>query len=267
MSEISYDMPTSKKFNNLSGQIFGRLTVLEWNHKVKYADGSVRQYFLCRCDCGNNSIVSEINLKRGSIISCGCYRKENTKICKTKHGLRYHPLYNRCNGIIQRCYNENLKGFKNYGGRDKSNPIYLQDSWKNDFRLMVYEIESEIGLPPFEDSQIDRIDNMKGYESGNIRWVNAEINIGNRRNSHNHSGNGINKRPTQTYNSWKNMLRDHKNEVCSEWLDDGDCETANGFRQFLNDMGEKPYLGYKKKNPLMRYDDTKPWCRENCYWS
>ena len=260
MIEISYEMPTSKRFKNLSGQVFGRLTVLEWNHKRNNLS-----YYLCRCECGNNVIAETQNLKSGGTKSCGCYIKEVLLQIHTKHGLRDNPLYGRCLKIFQRCYDENFEKYQYYGGRKESSPIYVQESWRNDIGLMIKEIEAEIGLPPFKGAQIDRIENDLGYESGNLRWVTAEENIRNRRNTHNHGKDPITKKPTRTYTAWANLFK-REGDICDEWKDDKNCETTNGFRQFLSDMGEKPYLGYRKKTPLMRHDETKPWCRGNCYW-
>lgn len=67
------------KLIDLTGQKFGRLTVIE------RLDSDVKgTYWLCKCDCGNTNIVSASNLKRGSVQSCGCYaaeqRVKNNKI-------------------------------------------------------------------------------------------------------------------------------------------------------------------------------------------
>lgn len=52
---------------NLEGQVFGELTVLE---KVESAEGRTR--WKCRCSCGNEKIISARNLKEGKTKSCGC---------------------------------------------------------------------------------------------------------------------------------------------------------------------------------------------------
>ncbi len=51
---------------NLTGQVFGRLTVLE------RADG---RHWKCRCECGTIKFVTSCNL-RGKTTSCGCRRAE-----------------------------------------------------------------------------------------------------------------------------------------------------------------------------------------------
>lgn len=63
------------KLINIVGQKFNKLTVLSLHHR----DAKSRTfYWLCRCDCGNEHIVSGKALKNGSIKSCGCLRSGNT---------------------------------------------------------------------------------------------------------------------------------------------------------------------------------------------
>ena len=57
---------------NLTGLTFGRLTVVERVENAK--DGHAQ--WLCKCTCGNTSIVSSNVLKKGNAKSCGCLNKE-----------------------------------------------------------------------------------------------------------------------------------------------------------------------------------------------
>ena len=54
---------------NLQGERFGRL-VVEKPMQKRDLDSSVR--WLCRCDCGNHTIVSSNKLRMGHTKSCGC---------------------------------------------------------------------------------------------------------------------------------------------------------------------------------------------------
>jgi len=56
---------------DLSGQRFGRLTVT--GRTVNQND---RVMWLCRCDCGNDAVVSGHALRRGMTESCGCLSKQ-----------------------------------------------------------------------------------------------------------------------------------------------------------------------------------------------
>ena len=62
---------------DLTGQRFGRLVVYGttlYNGKMRYT---------CRCDCGNDTVVSSPNLIRGLTTSCGClHRGEEAAIKK-----------------------------------------------------------------------------------------------------------------------------------------------------------------------------------------
>ena len=60
------------KFIDLTGQRFGRLKV------IKRAENKGKETrWLCKCDCGNETITSGARLKNGQTKSCGCIRTEN----------------------------------------------------------------------------------------------------------------------------------------------------------------------------------------------
>lgn len=69
------------KFTDLTGEKFNKLTVLSLHHRD---NKNKTYYWLCKCDCGNESVVNGKHLKHGSIKSCGCLRKENFKRNKEK---------------------------------------------------------------------------------------------------------------------------------------------------------------------------------------
>ena len=60
------------KFIDLTGQRFGRLTVIE---RAK-SGSSGRARWLCKCDCGNQIVTDALDLRRGTTRSCGCICKE-----------------------------------------------------------------------------------------------------------------------------------------------------------------------------------------------
>lgn len=63
-------MPKKK---DLTGQRFGRLTVLEPTGK---RDGKGSIYWRCRCDCGHEIDVTQDKLVYGAYKSCGCLKRE-----------------------------------------------------------------------------------------------------------------------------------------------------------------------------------------------
>lgn len=67
---------------DLTGQTFGRLTVLE----LADLPGHTRaRQWRCRCECGNITYSNTCYLQRGSKTSCGCARKGR----KSREAVRY----------------------------------------------------------------------------------------------------------------------------------------------------------------------------------
>lgn len=76
-----------KESENLVGQRFGRLTVIEKMPPPKNRRGA---YWKCRCDCGNEIVTRQYNLKCGDTKSCGCLHKDickNLGISSKKHNI------------------------------------------------------------------------------------------------------------------------------------------------------------------------------------
>src|SRR5690606_6524002 len=64
---------------DITGKKFGRLTAL----KVAGKKGkSTADFWLCKCDCGNEHTVSSQHLRNKQIRSCGCLKEENIKFKK-----------------------------------------------------------------------------------------------------------------------------------------------------------------------------------------
>lgn len=61
----------SKKLAELDGERFGRLVVV----KCLGSDKHKKRQWLCLCDCGNTSVITTGQLRKGTQ-SCGCLRKE-----------------------------------------------------------------------------------------------------------------------------------------------------------------------------------------------
>lgn len=64
------------KFIDLTGQRFGRWTVIEIGSDYVSPRGSVIHRWSCKCDCGNNGLVDGSSLINGKSKSCGCIKKE-----------------------------------------------------------------------------------------------------------------------------------------------------------------------------------------------
>lgn len=77
---------------NLIGKRFGKLIVVGKSGVNKHGN----TLWICRCDCGNDSIVSNNNLQSGNTKSCGCLRRANLnnafKAIPIEIGTRYGKL-------------------------------------------------------------------------------------------------------------------------------------------------------------------------------
>lgn len=66
----------ANRLKDLTGKKFGRLIVLSRADDYISPNGNKFVQWLCRCDCGNQIIVTGSNLKQGNVKSCGCLRSD-----------------------------------------------------------------------------------------------------------------------------------------------------------------------------------------------
>lgn len=174
-------------FENLTGQKFGRLTVVCVARRINY-----KTYWKCECDCGCVTVVQASNLKSGHTKSCGCYNSEVTTKRNYKHGKRFTPLYNTWNNMRRRCYDEMNAKYYIYGARG----ITVCDEWE-DFETFYDDVSI---LPNFgkKGFTLHRIDNDGNYEPSNVKWANAKEQANERSSNRLYTYNG----KTQTISQW-----------------------------------------------------------------
>ena len=65
--------------DELVGQTFGRLTVIEKSLDGIKNGSKTRTALVCLCECGKTKTIKKDHLKGGNTQSCGCLQKENGK--------------------------------------------------------------------------------------------------------------------------------------------------------------------------------------------
>jgi hypothetical protein len=156
-------IPTGHKSLDLTGQKFNFLTVISFDNTDKWRD----YHYVCRCDCGNTTIVRRSHLINGSIKSCGCWHKNFRK-----------------NGYkdISGTYWSSIKnGAKSRNIEFNITKEYVWNIFINQNKKCVYtNLDITLQEKHFIKNQtasLDRIDSSKGYIEGNVQWVHKTINI------------------------------------------------------------------------------------------
>lgn len=151
------------------GKKYGKLTVIK-PVRIKTCR-STQWYWEMRCDCGGIAVVKPIEVIKGKIVSCGCYRKNRRGVGLT-HGMSHTKLHNIWCGMNNRC-NPEHKNSEGYGGRG----IRVCEEWSKfeAFRDWAISNGYQDGLT------IERKDVNGDYTPHNCTWIPLEKQARNRR--------------------------------------------------------------------------------------
>lgn len=182
-----------RKVIDLTGKKFGAWTVIKQSEKR-----NKHITWLCKCECGNESVVVSQKLRMGLSKSCGCLIPEKARESSTIHGKCTTPEYRTWSEIFTRCTNPNSKAYQYYGGRG----ITISERWNNFENFLA-----DMGEKLSPKHSIERIDVNGNYEPNNCKWATAEEqSINKRLYENNTSGHkGVSKR--KKTGKWKSYIR------------------------------------------------------------
>lgn len=122
----------------------------------------------CICSCGTHKTVRMSALSSGSIVSCGCLKRERGRLnglANTRHGhASPHTrsrTYRSWESMKARCFNTTHPSYNNYGARG----VTVCTEW-----LQFDNFLKDMGIRPANTS-LDRIDTYGNYCSSNCRWA------------------------------------------------------------------------------------------------
>ena len=175
----------------MTSKRFGRLTVVS---RVKN-NASNQPAYLCRCDCGKETIVAGAHLRSGHTKSCDCFQRETAIETNVNSRKIFHPEIKQVwRNMTRRCGDKNSIGYHNYGGRG----VVVCALWLNFDEFCQWAVSTGYrhGL------EIERKDNNGNYEPDNCKWATRKEQMSNTRQNHFLEFNGQRKTITQ----WANYL-------------------------------------------------------------
>jgi hypothetical protein len=141
-------------FINRTGQVFGKLTVVEQAGRDKLK----KVLWRCKCECGSETVVVSGSLVTGNTTSCGCV------IPNFKHGGWKNASYNTWRAMMRRCYKTQDKDYPRYGGVG----VKVCPQW-HEYAGFVADMGEPAG-----DETLDRKDTYDDYTPENCRWAGVQ---------------------------------------------------------------------------------------------
>lgn len=160
----SNPIPTNTRFQNLCGQTFGHMVVIEFAGTTPLG----LSLWVCRCDCGKIKTVRGSHLKSGNTKGCGCLIGKSRK-----HGMSTTSTYGIWRTMKTRCSNPKFKFYYRHGGRG----IRVCKRWQKFENFLEDMGERPPGL------SLERQDNNGDYEPGNVVWATPKQQAANRRSN------------------------------------------------------------------------------------
>jgi hypothetical protein len=153
------------------------MTPIEHVRDDRTAGGKKMPVWRFRCECGSEKVARLYAVRSGATRSCGCARGKAQLRHGAAAGKALTPEYRAWRCMLTRAKNPNIARADRYSLRG----IGVAAEWDSGGDGNGYErFLAHVGHKPGDDYSLDRIDNDKGYEPGNVRWATTREQITNR---------------------------------------------------------------------------------------
>lgn len=171
----------SGKLQDLTGRVFGKLTVQEYGEKRARASrqGTWHHFWWCTCECAPEKrwLIRHDWLLATKAPARKC--PECAQIARRthsfKHGRANTKEHNTWMKMRTRCHNPKSREYRNWGARG----IYVCQRWRDSF-IAFFE---DMGPAPSPKHTIERVDNDGPYCKENCIWLPFELQARNTRRS------------------------------------------------------------------------------------
>lgn len=162
---------------DLTGKVFGRLTVIE----RRGSDDAHNAMWFVRCECGVTKTLPGVVMRSGNTRSCGCLFCDSVRANSITHGAtvnRHEAVeYKAWKAMLYRCKYPRRHPY--HAGRG----IQVCRRWKGPKGYTAFR--SDVGPRPSPKYSLDRYpDNNGNYRPGNVRWATKQQQALNSRRCH-----------------------------------------------------------------------------------
>lgn len=213
---------------DLTGRVFGRLTVLRQVEDHIMPCGTHEAQWLCRCSCEEHTeiVVWGRNLRRGQTKSCGCLTKERaTEFCKSKHKINIYDLSQNFGiGITSNTNQEfyfDLEDYdkiKNYCWGEyinKQNNHHTIEAYIPELEKRVTMAQLITNKNDIDHKNLNTLDNRRD----NLRDATRSQQGANRPKQSNNTSGYIGVRWYKRYNKWRAEIKVNKKSIHIGYFD------------------------------------------------